>query len=405
MKIAHYATILVAALATQINSTAQAEVKHSYDMCCDMTLFPAEANDYNAKIHCDEKLGLQWYMEAAYGYWNATGTETDTPRPQNMFLLHGQVAKRILSSSEHSGLWVRAEVAVSLGLDAPTRRTDNDFSTAVGGFTAAHAEYMGGREIVMPEIVLTQFFKNDRAVLNFGVVNLTNYFDAVGIANDAYGSFTNSGFLNSTVLPLNDSNLGAVFTFQIDEESWAIAGVARTNTEPGYNPFKSGRGAVYVLEYGRTFADGKGTFRINPFLNAIEGENAAGDAKMVYNYGLAGSVEYSFGDRVDVYARAGFSARDEYGTDNDFSVGTHIRPFSSEARESDFIGIAAGIFKPGFGGEAETTRQEKVIELMYNFQVNHNILIKPHFQYIMDPASNTATDDAIVWGVQAVFYF
>lgn len=53
-----------------------------------------------------------------------------------------------------------------------------------------------------------QYFAGKRACLIAGMVNLTNYFDAVSIANDSFSSFTNDGFVNSTILPLMDSNIG-----------------------------------------------------------------------------------------------------------------------------------------------------------------------------------------------------
>ncbi len=406
MKLTNKLAILAASILGLSLAPVQAgDNAGAYTMWTDGNLYPAGEDDYDVKVNADKKLGLQWYMEAAAGFWSATGTETSHPNPQGAFLIHGQVAKRILSSNEHSGLWLRAEIAGSLGADSSVRRTENDFNSVLGSFTTAQADYMGGAEFVLPEIVLTQFFKKDRAALHFGVINLTNYFDAVGIANCTFSSFTNSGFVNSTVLQLVDSNLGGVFQFQIDDSSWFMLGAARTVTEPGFNPFRSGRGASYVGEYGRTFADGKGAFRINPFLNNQEVEKANGDTKLAYNYGLAGSVEYTFSDRVAVFARAGFSARSEYGTDNDFSVGTHVRPFAS--RENDYFGVAFGMFKPG--GDAETTgangNHEKVVELMYNAAITDRLFIVPHLQFIVDPAGNDATDSEIFWGVQAVFNF
>ena len=63
-----------------------------------------------------------------------------------------------------------------------------------------------------------------------GMVNLTNYFDAVSIANDSFFSFVNLGFINSTVLPLVDSNLGAVLQVELSRNSYAMVGVSLMTT-------------------------------------------------------------------------------------------------------------------------------------------------------------------------------
>ncbi len=44
----------------------------------------------------------------------------------------------------------------------------------------------------------------------------------MGIANDSFASFTNTGFVNSTILPLVDSNLGAIFQYVPGDDSYAL---------------------------------------------------------------------------------------------------------------------------------------------------------------------------------------
>ncbi len=364
----------------------------------DGNLFAPEEGDPAYKIAADEKYGFQFAGDMALAYWN---TEDSAPGANNnsfYFLLHAQAAKNIVQDNVNGGLWFRTEVSASLGLDKTTRHADPDFNGGVGAGTDAHADIFGGNKILIPEMLLTQYYNKKKVAVSFGMVNLTNYFDAVGIANDSFASFTNTGLVNSTILPLVDSNLGAVVQYEINDDNYAMVAVSRTSTESGYNPFRSGRGYAVVGEFGHTFADGDATVRINPFYD-VDVEGGKDD-----NYGLVASIEYAVNDNVSVYSRAGFSGDDELGNGFEFSVGTHISPFSS--REDDFVGIAYVFTKPAGcdAADSEVSNSENVVEVIYSYQVTDAIKVVPHFQYIHGGAESYKKDQCI-FGVQTVYSF
>ncbi len=362
----------------------------------DANTFGSDESTYALRKNADEKLGLQWTGNAAYGLWGAAKGMGDYEHSNNIFLLHVQAAQEILKDSD-GGLWLRAELCGSLGLDASTRRAETPFSESNGGVTSAQADYMGGNEWVIPEIILMKFFNKGKVGVYAGMVNLTNHFDAVGIANDSYLSFANSAFVNSNLLPLVDSNLGGIVQYAPNDKQTLMLGAARTCTEPGFNPFSDGRGYTIIGEYTHSMADGKFLCRINPYYENTEygGED---------RFGLAGSIEYQCGEYVSTFVRTGIANNNNMGNTFDFSVGAHFSGIPS--RENDYLGVAFGLVNPGTPDEEEpVSRREYVMEVMYNLHINDYVSIVPHFQYIGNPSFNEEHDQAVIFGVQAVLSF
>lgn len=391
-------TSLFAGQATTVAANPCPEEITSSDIF-DGNLFAPEEDGPAYKVTLDEKAGLQFAGDMAVGYWGLGDSAPGASTSSVYYLFHGQGAKQIVKDDINGGVWFRFEVSASLALDEHTRHAELDFNEGVGAGTDAHADIFGPNKVLIPELVLIQFFNKKKTAVTYGMVNLTNHFDAVGIANDSFGSFTNTGLVNSTILPLVDSNLGGIIQQEINENSYVMAAVARTCTESGYNPFRSGRGIAAVGEYAYTFADGDATVRINPFFDAVDV-----DGKTDNNWGLVGSIEYAVSDNTTVYARTGFSGDDELGNAFELSFGTHIAPFAS--RPDDIFGIAYCFTKPaGCDAEdSEVSNSENVLEVIYSYQVCDSVKVVPHFQYIHGGAESVEKDQCI-FGVQTVFSF
>ena len=405
------ATALAALVAMPIIAQAEDSKPQAGDILQDINMFNPEDGDPAYKVKANDKYGTQWGVDLAYGYWGARRATAGTTRNNNFALLHAQLNQRLIEDETNGGTWLRVEVSGSWALDSRSARS-NEGGTYAEGFGAAtcvHPDIMGPHDLFLPEVALMHYFAGKRACVIAGVVNLTNYFDAVGIANDTFSGFVNSGFVNSTILPLVDSNIGAVVQVELSRRNYVMAAVSRTGVEMGYNPFRGASdGYCVVGEYGHIFGEGSAVLRINPFFAMTDDEDDEG-ARHSRNAGLVGSVEYTTPDeRATFYARAGFGAKQYLGSAAEASVGANVKLFSK--REDDFLGISYGVFKgqtPYVGGEEEEEqghRREQVLEVMYSFQVNDYFKIVPHFQYIHNPAYR-ASRDAQVMGVQGVLSF
>lgn len=394
--------ILTIVIAGFLASSALAAETQTYgDILEGINMFTPESGEnstnlHKAHSHMNSQFGTQWAVDMAYGYWHTNGAALNNHN--HYTLLHAQLNQRLIADSVNGGTWLRAEVSGSWGLDKRSAATDKQFTDGIGEFTGIHADIYGPHDFVIPELALMHYFNGKRACIIAGMVNLTNYFDAVGPANDSFHNFTNGGFVNSTVLGLPDANLGAVFQLEIDQKSYAMAGFSRETSSYGYNPFNSGSSYMLVAEYGRHIADGKGILRLNPFFRQVEEAN-----KNRRNAGLAASIEYCVCDELTVFARTGFGAKQDLGAAFDFSCGATFQDIPG--REDDFVGIAFGVFKGTNHAEEPTqNNREFVTELMYSYQVNDWLKIVPHVQYIVNPAYSEESD-AFAVGVQAVFSF
>ena len=358
-----------------------------------------DAPSYKRKA--SEKYGTEWYADMAYGLWN-TEKVPGVTRHTNLALVHAVLDQQLIEDNANGGTWLRVEFSGTWGLDRESAQSDTVFADLVGNTTYVHGEHWGAHDGVFPEVSLRHHFAGKRACIIAGMVNLTNYFDAVSIANDSFSSFVNLGFINSSILPLVDSNLAAVVQVELSRNSYAMVGVTRTGCMPGYNPFKSDNcdGYAVVGEYGRILADGDVTIRINPFYTSadVDLEDGKGE-KRRQNAGLVGSVEYTPCERVTLYSRAGFAAKQYLRSSAEFTVGTHVNLIPS--REDDFFGISYGVFKAQTPAEHH---REHVLEAVYSLQLNDYLKVVPHVQYVANPAYSTE-DEAFIWGVQTVFSF
>ena len=363
-----------------------------------INMYAPEEGDWQWKIDANEKYGTQWYVDTAYGYWHTNGASPESNNNSNYLLLHAMLNQRVIEDTVNGGTWLRVELSGSWGLDRRSADTNQQFTDGVGECSWIHSDIYGPHDLVLPEVTLMQYFNGKRACIIAGMVNMTNYFDAVGPANDSFSSFTNNAFVNSTVLGLPAANLGAIVQYELDTESYAMLGFSRETTSYGYNPFHRGSSYMLVGEYGRTLLDGDATLRINPFYRQVE----EGD-KNRQNAGLAASIEYAVCDEVTIFARSGFGAKQDLGAAFDFSCGAQIQGIPG--REDDYLGVAFGVFKgTNTVDEPTTNKREYVLEAYYSLQLNDYCKLMPHIQYVKNPAYSEESD-AVVAGVQAVFSF
>lgn len=389
--------IAVAGLMPALVLAEEASKPQAGEILQSINMFTPEEDAPSYKREADTCFGAQWAVDIAYGYWHSHNTDETMHSNANLALIHAQLNQRLIEDNEHGGTWLRVEFSGSWGLDRDSAQTDYLLTDAFANTSYPHADVYGGHEGVIPELAIMQYLAGKRVCIIAGVVNLTNYFDAVSIANDSFSSFINNGFINSSVLGLPDANLGAVVQAEIDSTSYAMFAFSREATVYGDNPFSGGNSSFLLVgEYGRMYADGNATFRITPFYRHIDNLDGTFDD----NAGLAASIEYTVSDTLTVYGRSGFGFKQNLGNAFDISCGTHIKLLPW--REDDFLGLACGVFK---GCTPTEQNREFVLETTYSLQVNDYFKIMPHIQYIANPAYDAENSDALLVGVQGIFSF
>ena len=377
-----------------------------------INMFTPEEGDPAYKVTANEKYGTQWYVDAAYGYWQTHNAIPGTNRHNNFFLIHAALNQQLIENSVTGGTWLRAEFSGSWALDDRSAKKSSLFADGYGNVGYPHFDIYGPADAVLPELAVMHYFNGGRSSVIGGMVNLTNYFDCVSIANDSFSSFANGAFINTTVVPLPNANLGLVLQHELNKQNYVMSAISRTDSDYRSNPFRfsDGHGYVIIGEWGHTFADGNATFRLTPFYQNIDNKDATNQR----NWGVGTSVEYALCDRCTVFTRAGIARYDELGNAAELSMGTHLKLIPT--REDDFLGIAYGIFRGAqnnFEGspahiDEETGNtghnREQVVEVVYNLQINDYLTIMPHYQFIQNPAYRSTSHESI-WGVQTVLSF
>ena len=354
------------------------------------------------KISAHEKLGTEWQLEMAYGYWGSKHNYDLAHNEANIFLIHARLTQQLIEDEKDGGTFLRVKMTGSVGLDKKTRHSEPNFIQSIGSASSIHGDYFGPHDFALPEVSIMQYFDRKKHLIIAGVVDLSNYFDIVGIANNSFSGFTNGGFCNSRVLPIIDSNFGAIYQYAISDNQHSMIAITRTHNYKGGNPFRSGRGMAIVGEWSQRFNNERSIIRLNPFYRGVEGSKD-GHSCTRGNWGLTSSAEYDPTDNICLYMRTGWGAREELGFKSELSFGTQFRLFKSRPR--DYAGAAFGFFKGQDNEENPRVNSwEKPIELIYIFQVNDYIRITPHFQYIFDTAYSGRSEE-MVWGIQSVFMF
>ncbi len=403
--------IITAALAALLSlpTTASGDSKPQAEgratLLQDINMFTPEDGAPAYKTKANKRYGTQWAVDLAYAFWGTHKALPGTRHMNNYTLLHAQLNQRLIENGTNGGTWLRAEFSGSWALDAATRsaeRRGRDFVSGIGLGTEGHADIYGANGFFIPELALMHYAQGGRVCVIAGMVNLTNYFDAVGIANDSFASFTNTVFVNSTILPLVDSNLAAMVQLELSPNSYAMVAASRTGCEMGDNPFHPATdGYTLVAEYGHVMAEGAVTLRFTPFYECVEHRGRDRSRS-----GFAASIEYTPWDPLTVYARTGLATHQALGGTAEWSCGAKWVPFAS--RENDFIGLSYGLFKHRNSdetGEPTAHAREHVVELMYNWQLGKHVKIVPHYQYIHHPAYRADVSHASLLGVQTVVSF
>lgn len=376
-----------------------------------INMFIPEEGDPAYKITANEKYGTQWYADAAYGYWQTDNAIPGTNRHNNYFLLHAVLNQRIIENSVSGGTWLRAEFSGSWALDGRSARKSSHFCDGFGSVSWVHTDVYGPAEGVIPELSVMHYFNGGKSCVIGGMVNLTNYFDCVSNANDSFSSFVNYSFVNTSIVPLTDANLGVILQQELNESNYIMGAISRTDSDYRSNPFRfsDGHGYLVVSEWGHVFADGDATFRLTPFYQHIDNDGESNQR----NWGVGASIEYTLCDACTVYTRTGIARYDELGNAAELSLGTHLKLIPS--REDDFLGISYGIFRGAVNNEEapayideETEREghkyEQVLEITYSLQLNDYLKLMPHYQFIQNPAYRSTSHESI-WGVQTVLSF
>jgi hypothetical protein len=264
------------------------------------------------------------------------------------------------------------------------------------------------------ELWYEQAIFKDNAVLTFGKLDPTAYFDNNEVANDETTQFLGRIFRNSPVIEFADNSIGIRLAYLPMEWLELGCGVFDGNSDwekIGDNLFNIGQVALQTNLF-----DLPGNYRFLSWHNNVyhtKWLDAAEKTKEA-NYGFGLSFDQKFTDIVTAFFRYGWQNPKVYNSDiqatgddrnysleHSWSAGFQVegKPW---AREKDMLAFAVGQIFPSdeykkAGESLDPERRAKTeghLEAYYRIHVNDHLSISPDFQYIWNPFGKDVADDA-----------
>lgn len=239
-------------------------------------------------------------------------------------------------------------------------------------------------------------------MLTAGKVDLSNYFDNNGVANDETAQFLATTLVNSSAIEFPDNGPGMRLTFNLSDNVAFSLGSMEGDAD-----FEDVFDDLFVMGELDISADflsaAGGNYRFFAWLNATDHVSLKNPALMRekgYGYGI--SFDQGVTDDFTLFARAGWQTDEVYPLEVVWSAGFELKT-GFLGRENDAFGVA---YAHGIANSAVVgLEDEGRLELYYSVFINERISLTPDVQVVFNPTGSKALDDVVVLGlrVQVVF--
>ncbi|MDD3345613.1 MAG: carbohydrate porin [Candidatus Omnitrophica bacterium] len=247
----------------------------------------------------------------------------------------------------------------------------------------------------------------DKAVVTFGKLDSSAYFDQNEAANDETSQFLGRIFRNSPVIEFPDNGAGVRFAWlPVDwlELGYGVFDGTGSWEDIGDSLFNIGQVHFKTNLFGLS-----GNYRFYAWNNNADHIKWLDSGKTKESsYGLGLSFDQKLNDAVTLFARYGWqnpeaynpeiTAADgsNYSLEQSWSAGFQVEG-ASWGREKDVFGFAVGQIMPSDDYKKANNLSAKTeghLEAYYNIHINDHLSVSPDVQYIWNPygkdvASNT----------------
>lgn len=219
-----------------------------------------------------------------------------------------------------------------------------------------------------------------------GKIDLTNYFDGNGVANDETTQFLASMFVNNPALEQPDNGPGAFLRFD-SKEAWRGGIGVQSSDDSGNRLFSELYGIAEVGYYTNILFGHPGNYRLwGRFKGAMSD-----------NPGLGVSLDQELFAGWTAFGRYGVAERDGAAVKDAWSVGIEQKaPWSSRARDRWAIALGQQ--------DSTTTSRDSLLEWYYRFVVTPNLALSPHLQWLIESAGTETAptqEHVVVIGLRA----
>jgi carbohydrate-selective porin OprB len=262
--------------------------------------------------------------------------------------------------------------------------------------------------VSVSEIWYEQGMFGDKALITFGKLDPTVYFDTNEIANDETTEFLSDIFRNNPAIEFPDNSVGiraAALPFD-----WLELNYGAFNTNGNWDKISDNLLNIGQVTFKTNFFNLPGNYRFLGWQNRADHTEWLDEEKQKEPaYGFALSFDQKVHDIVTLFTRYGWqdpkvfnpdmtaSGDLNYSLKHSWSAGLQLegKPWH---RENDVLAFAVGQaipsndYKKSFDPGLEC-RNEGHFEAYYRIHINDHLSISPDFQYIWDPFGKDIADD------------
>lgn len=215
-----------------------------------------------------------------------------------------------------------------------------------------------------------------------GKIDLTNYFDINGVANDETTQFITSAFVNNRTLEVPENGPGIAAFY--DTRRGLFFGLGLQSADNAGLDILDGLYGIGEIGMRSHYLFGlEGTYRLWTKINGGRNDNM----------GLGINVDQHLSARFVAFARYGINETDGADVKSAWSTGLELRhPFLSRINDSTAF---------AFGNtESVDGREEQVTEVYYKLSFNKHFAITPLFQAVFNPVGSQDSDVVTLAGVR-----
>jgi porin len=245
--------------------------------------------------------------------------------------------------------------------------------------------------------------------LKFGRYDLNSEFDVIEsgglFLNSAQGVGTDiaqTGAAGPSIFPRTSLGLRLQYRGGDDERGvWrAVALDVESDPDGEYSDTPFEGGTMFALEYERA---GEATVWKGGAWSYSRTRSNHDEDERALEYGAYGSLEHRLGERWSAYARVGLANADAARIGRYVGAGLVNRDGWLRGHE-DAIGLALAharngdAYRDAMRAEGlATDAAETALELTWRVPLGEHLVLQPDLQYVIDPGTDPAIDDAVVF--------
>jgi len=270
-----------------------------------------------------------------------------------------------------------------------------DFALGQIGYVGLQAAPWSDTDLRMQNLYWRQRLNDGRSTLYAGVLDVTDYLDAFGLASP-WMHFLNLAFStgSATIGLPNDAAVGIAYGTMLSDTVYLVAGITDTNGDPsrpfeGFDNFFSDKEYFTSMEIGYTPAQDQIFF--DNYHVTVWHKDKQEDANIPDGWGVNFSVSRFLNNNLMPFLRGGYTVDAGSLLETSISAGLGYKTVVADG----LLGAAINWGRPNEDTFGPGLKDQLALEVFYRVAAGKRAALTADVQYIKDPALNTT--ESSIW--------